>query len=137
MPATAMMALASLRTSRCGSSRWRPATPQSNTRSTRLPIASAVTAASSATGRSEVPALTTTISPTPSRASRLDHDEARGLVHLTHGSPRERAATHRGLGARGEHVVVRLGQPPDDRHHLLRRLALAEDGLGHAGRSAR
>src|SRR5437773_2649010 len=46
------MALASASSSRWASSRCRPATPQSVTRSTRLPRASATSAASSATGRS-------------------------------------------------------------------------------------
>ena len=69
IPATATIALASPRISRCASSRCSPATPQSVSRSTRLPSASATTAASSATGRSAVPAAATTMSPTPSTAS--------------------------------------------------------------------
>src|SRR5205809_1076305 len=69
IPATATMALASASSSRCASRRCRPATPQSVTRSTRLPSASATSAASSATGRSAVPAAATTTRPMPSRGS--------------------------------------------------------------------
>ena len=43
-----------------------PATPTSYTRETRFPIAVAVTAASSATGMSEVPAEMIAIGPSPS-----------------------------------------------------------------------
>ncbi len=63
---------------------------------------------------------------------RLDHDHSRGLVHLARQPAREQRGHHRRLGAGGEHVVVRLRQPPHDGDHLLRRLALTEDGLGHA-----
>ena len=54
---------------RSPSSRWMPATPTSYSRCTVFPISSAVTAASSATGRSEVPAATTRIVPLPSETS--------------------------------------------------------------------
>ena len=53
-------------------------------------------------------------------------------MHPARQPAREQRGHHRGLGPRGEHVVVRLREPSHDRHHLLRRLALAEDGLGHA-----
>src|SRR5262245_20935375 len=36
----------------------------------------------------------------------------------------------RDIGPRGQHIFVVLRQLPRDGHHLLRRLALAEDGLG-------
>jgi hypothetical protein len=48
--------------------RWIPATPTSFSRSTGFPSAAAVTAASSATGRSLVPAATTRTGPRTARA---------------------------------------------------------------------
>ena len=65
MPATAMTTRAASRRSRSASSRCSPATPASYTVSTRLPRASAATRASSATGRSDVPAATTRTRPRP------------------------------------------------------------------------
>ena len=56
MPATTMSTLHASRRSRSPSRRWMPATPTSVMRTTPLPKISSVTAASSATGRSEVPA---------------------------------------------------------------------------------
>src|SRR3954449_6260681 len=56
IPATTMMTRADMRRWCSASRRWSPATPTSYTLSTWLPIISAVTAASSATGRSAVPA---------------------------------------------------------------------------------
>src|ERR1043166_2666742 len=58
IPATTMIAAAPSSASSCASNRWIPATPTSVTRLTRLPIAAAVAAASSATGKSLVPAVT-------------------------------------------------------------------------------
>src|SRR5438034_2810599 len=53
IPATTMITAALRSASVCVRTRWIPATPTSVSRSTRLPSARAVTAASSATGRSE------------------------------------------------------------------------------------
>ena len=39
---------------------------------------------------------------------------------------------HRGIGARGEDIVVACGEPARDGHHLSGRLALAEHRLGDA-----
>ncbi len=52
-------------------------------------------------------------------------------MHPARQAAREQRGHHRGLGPRGEHVVVRVREPSHDRHHLLRSLALAEDGLGY------
>src|SRR5512143_2521893 len=65
IPAATTITRASRSRSCCSSSRWIPATPTSKRRSTRLPRNSAVTAASSATGLSEVPAVTTRTIPFP------------------------------------------------------------------------
>src|SRR3989441_11346330 len=59
IPATTMITAALRRASVWVRKRWMPATPTSVSRSTRLRTARAVTAASSATGRSLVPAVTT------------------------------------------------------------------------------
>ena len=66
MPATATMHRADMISSAWDSSRWTPDTPTSYRRFTRLPSASAVTAASSATGMSLVPPVATTTVPSPS-----------------------------------------------------------------------
>ena len=76
-------------------------------------------------------------------AGRGDHDQAEGIEGLgtNDQQPRERVIDvgqsrrgHRGgdVAARagGEHVRVSRGQPLDDRHHLLRRLARTEHRLG-------
>src|SRR5947209_3992523 len=63
MPATTTMASAAAIRSRCRSRRCSPATPTSATRSVAVPIAWAVTSASRATGRSLVPADSTSTAP--------------------------------------------------------------------------
>ena len=60
MPATATTTEASRSTVTLSSSRCRPATPTSTSRTTSQSMSSAVSAASSATGASDVPALATT-----------------------------------------------------------------------------
>ena len=92
MPATATTATASRRTGRLSNSRCIPATPTSTTCTTWQPMSSAVTVASRATGRSEVPAAATT---TPGNRLELpaavDHYGLGGLVvggvgdHFPHG----------------------------------------------------
>ena len=66
MPAIAITTRAPSSTSRCESNRCNPATPTSYSRVTRLPSASAVRAASSATGISLVPPVAIAILPTRS-----------------------------------------------------------------------
>src|SRR5262245_19915356 len=63
IPATTTIASASVNRSRYFNSRWIPATPTSATNSTAQPNASAVTAASLATGKSLVPAVSTNTRP--------------------------------------------------------------------------
>ena len=65
MPATTMITAALRSRSVCVRMRWMPATPTSVRRATLLRNARAVTAASSATGRSLVPAVTMRIVPRP------------------------------------------------------------------------
>src|SRR6476659_11075952 len=65
IPATTITTDAFVRVSAPARTRWIPATPTSVRRSTVLPNARAVTAASSATGRSLVPAVTMRIVPWP------------------------------------------------------------------------
>src|SRR5512141_198647 len=65
IPAATTITRAPRSRSCCSRSRWIPATPTSKRRSTRLPRNSAGTAASSATGISEVPAVTTRTVPFP------------------------------------------------------------------------
>ena len=67
----AMMTLALMSSSRWESRRCSPATPTSYRRTTSLPRASAVRAASSATGMSLVPPVATTTFPLPSGEGRL------------------------------------------------------------------
>src|SRR4051812_27946784 len=64
IPATQTIASAPASEGNLLSSLWMPATPTSTTNETSHPHASAVTRASSATGRSLVPAVTTTTRPT-------------------------------------------------------------------------
>jgi 4-hydroxy-3-polyprenylbenzoate decarboxylase len=75
IPATTITTRADCRTSLSDKIRWIPATPASQILLTRLPIVSATSAASSATGISLVPAVTTAISPAPnsslSRRTRI------------------------------------------------------------------
>ena len=59
MPATTTIAWSERKVAASVSSRWMPATPTSKVRRTSAPMSSAVRAASSATGMSEVPADTT------------------------------------------------------------------------------
>jgi hypothetical protein len=70
--------------------------------------------------------------PYPVPRGGLHHDQARGLVHATRQPARDQGRGHRRLRAGGQHVVVVLGQALHDGHHLLRGLARAVDGLGHA-----
>src|SRR6186713_2318834 len=65
IPATTITTAARVSDAAPDSTRWIPATPTSVNRSTSLPSAVAVTAASSATGRSLVPAVTIRIVPRP------------------------------------------------------------------------
>jgi len=73
IPATTTRARASRRRSAWCRRRCSPATPTSARCSTRAPIMRAVRVASSATGRSLVPALRTSTRPSPSRGSRSTH----------------------------------------------------------------
>ena len=73
MPAMTITQSASSIRARWSSSRWTPATPTSRTESIRIPRAAAVTSASSATGRSDVPADTTATVP---RAAPFPPDRA-------------------------------------------------------------
>src|SRR6185437_6152099 len=65
MPAITITTEADASSSRLASTRWIPATPTSVTRATQSPSASSVTAGSSATGRSLVPAVTMATVPVP------------------------------------------------------------------------
>src|SRR6476661_8614900 len=114
MPATTMMTPAPSSASRRESSRWIPATPTSVRRSARQPIASAVTAASSATGRSLVPAVTT---------STDDVAGVGGTAGRRHGVGRH--ACH-------EHAVAPFRNSASDRDDLVGGLAAAVDDFGEA-----
>ena len=59
MPATTIIASAPSIAGNSASSRWSPATPTSAITRTSVPISEATVSASSATGRSEVPAVST------------------------------------------------------------------------------
>ena len=116
-----------------------PATPTSATSSTVLPISRAVTAASSATGRSLVPAQTTPMVPLPAAAADCVSVMARAeLVKL---GARFQIAWFRcphciimlARGARGQHVATRLCHAGKDRGHLGGRFSRGKDHLGHAG----
>ena len=63
---------------------------------------------------------------------RLDHDQPGLGVHPALEAARLEGADHRDFRAGGQDVLVGLGEPADDGHHLLRRLAQAEDGLRDA-----
>src|SRR5437773_7353972 len=118
-------------------SRWMPATPTSAINSARLPRTLAVWRASSATGRSAVPAQTTSTLPTArfgrggrgARAGADDHYSGR-FVYL---GLRERCGEGRPSGVvdpGGQYDRVAGGQAADDRHQLLGSLAHAEDHFG-------
>ena len=100
-------------------------------RSTRLPKISSVTAASSATGRSEVPAQITPIEPSffgsGSRSTVMQR--ARSCQRAVGKLRRERAELLLVRAAHEQHAVVREDRPPDG-EHLRRRLARAENDLG-------
>src|SRR5439155_12954658 len=115
-------------------SRWMPATPTSAINSARLPRTLAVWRASSATGRSAVPAQTTSTLPTArfgrggrgARAGADDHYSGR-FVYL---GLRERCGEGRPSGVvdpGGQYDRVAGGQAADDGHQLLGGLAHAED----------
>ena len=69
IPAQTINTRADCRDCFCASRRWIPATPTSAINSVVLPIRRVVTAASSATGKSLVPAQTTAIVPLPGSAA--------------------------------------------------------------------
>src|SRR5216110_3162210 len=93
--------------------RWIPATPTSVNRATRLRSARAVTAASSATGKSLVPAVTIRIVPRP----------------VGSGEPGRQGGAVRRLRARRQEAARRGDEPLRDRHDLLGRFLLAQDHL--------
>ena len=120
--------------SRASSSRCSPATPTSSMRSTPAPWTATVSAASAATGASEVPALITATSPRRDRQRTQGH----GARHLVDD----------GVGQLGADEVRRLGGEPGREHgpfgvplvqraedpdDLLGRLAGAVDDLRVAG----
>ena len=112
---------------RGASRRCRPATPTSRSCSTRAPSMRAVTAASSATGTSDVPARRPATQPDgPARRPRSTVDRARvAVVDGVGQRPPERAAAA-GVDARDhEQSLVVLEQRARDLDQLLRRLARA------------
>ena len=120
--------------SRCRRMRCKPATPTSTTNSTAAPITCAVTSASCATGRSLVPAVTT---------STFPRDSA---VHPACGSQKVRASRSCSAAGSSPCEVLRLGrvhardeavlpgfrEPPDRAFHPLRRLPLGKHHLREA-----
>ena len=135
MPATTTSTEAASSSARLLSSRWIPATPTSYSRSTRLPASRAVKSASSATGRSLVPAATTRICPRPlSTIGRLLDDQRARLPLVARVGHQPQHLVDGGIGdARRQHVGAGRGQLGHDATDLRRRLAQAEDHLGKAG----
>src|SRR6478609_42637 len=102
MPATTTRQSAPANRSRASSSRCRPATPTSSIRVTPAPWTAAVSAASAATGASEVPALITATRPRPVRVPLVqgaqDPDDLLGGLAL--------AVDHLGIAGAGRPVDV-------------------------------
>src|SRR5882672_9217937 len=96
MPATTTTADAFRSARTWASSRWIPATPASYTRATGTPMNSRVTTASSATGRSEVPALTTRTD-LPAPGFRRRPPFPRALRWMTTARARDRDALGHGF----------------------------------------
>src|SRR2546421_595069 len=110
----------------CVRTRWIPATPTSVSRSTRLPSARAVTAASSATGRSLVPAVTIKTVPRPVAAG--SGSGGRYTVRpssFTSARGKRVASAARCAGS----LRVARKQPLGDGNDLRRRLPLTQDHL--------
>src|ERR1051325_3107699 len=162
IPATTMTTAALRSSSVWVRMRWMPATPTSVSRATRLRSARAVTAASSATGRSLVPAVTIRIvprpvgsgsgsggrytvrpsSPTSARGNRTARRrEARRPVPLHRASPlrQHRSPPTPDAGARGSHLVPgqdrRAGR--GDRGAARRRVRQLPRDAGRAAASRR
>src|SRR5439155_9328069 len=118
-------------------SRWMPPTPTSAINSARLPRTLAVWRASSATGRSAVPAQTTSTLPTArfgrggrgARAGADDHYSG-PLVDLAFGECGGESRPSGAAHPRGEYDGVLGGQAADDGQQLLGSLAHAEDTFG-------
>ena len=111
--------------------RCRPATPTSSTRSTAAPNTRAVSAASAATGPSEVPAASTATVPRPGGSGPT----ATAVPStVTSSCARRSASTVSARRAGDEHrAVAGRAQRLDDLEHLRGRLAGAVDDLGVAG----
>src|SRR6266568_5095875 len=135
MPAITMITAALRSRSVCVRMRWMPATPTSVSRATLLRNARAVTAASSATGRSLVPAVTMRIVPRPvgsgsgvgGRYTVRPSTFTRALGNRAASAPgprRSRRLLHRASGEVGR----------EDRLRLLHRLDL-EEPLAQARRA--
>src|SRR5437879_5488237 len=131
MPATTMIAAALRSSSVCARMRWMPATPTSVNRATRLRSARAVTAASSATGRSLVPAVTIRTVPRPVGSG----SGSGGRYTVRPSSPtsargnRRQGGAMRRLRAGREETARRSDEPLGDPHDLLGRFSLAQDHL--------
>ena len=134
MPATTTRQSATASRSRTASSRCRPATPTSSIRSTAAPCTRTVSAASAATGASEVPALTIATVPRGSGSGPSVTARATRSVAAS-GSARATTSRASGIEAGGQDgaVGVPLVQGAQDRDHLVGRLAGAVDDLGITG----
>ena len=91
----------------------------------------ALSAASSATARSLVPAVTMRIAPRPVEA--VGRPDAHGASHLVDhgiGEPGAQCLTSGGIGARDERAAATFQQALGDRDDLLGILPLAVDDLG-------
>ena len=130
MPAATTMTLAASRAPRASRIRCNPATPTSYRVSTRLPRIAAVTADSSATGMSEVPAETTSTRPTGrgGRGAADDDGAAQRMIHSPRGGSLH-GSEHLGGGAGREEGAVALHDALRDGGDLLDRLPFAEDHL--------
>ncbi len=137
MPATTMTTPARLRADSWASSRWTPATPTSTSVSTGCPSMRTVSSASSATGRSLVPAVTTrTGGPSAGVGAPAATVRATGLC---------RASGMAAARARAWSSPARVASMRPERSHTRRAIAAACTGVlpaqyttsGKPARSAR
>ncbi len=134
MPATAITTSQRRMSSSRASSRCSPATPTSLMRTTGAPSHSATSAASSATGRSLVPAQTTAIGAAAGRGPGSPSVTSRASSWtVTAGSNSRTRRRLRGIDASRERPTTTRRELAEGGGDLLGGLAGAVDQLGHAG----